>query len=203
MGKHATDLCSLKGKFRDLIEWGPSRAELNPQSSLQVAELIEFSAQFVEKEHSQSDLCSKTLSAHRLGMWFKKRCDDKEEATHEALFQKINKCNDAIHGLRDLVFSLCSDVYVCIEKTRNVQDIENFADLHSIWHCRDMEDIQAAAAREQREARVNARARQLSLANEEAERAAVEARRALRSPVDLTRGNDPGGSNNSESSDSE
>ena len=203
MGKHATDLCSLKGKFRDLIEWGPSRAELNPQSSLQVAELIEFSAQFVEKEHSQSDLCSKTLSAHRLGMWFKKRCDDKEEATHEALFQKINKCNDAIHGLRDLVFSLCSDVYVCIEKTRNVQNIEKFGDLYSIWHCRHMEEIQAAAAQQVREARVAARARQLRLAQEETERAAVEARRALRSPVDLTHGNDPGGSNNSESSDSE
>ena len=137
-------------------------------------------------------------------MWFKKRCDDKDQATHEALFLKIKKCNDAIYGLRELVFSLCSDVYVCIEKTKNVQNIEKFGDLYSIWHCRHMEEIQAAAAQQVREARVAARARQLRLAQEEPKRAAVEARRALRSPVDLTDGNDPGGSNfNSESSHSD
>jgi len=98
------------------------------------------------------------------------------------------------------VFSLCSEVYVCIEATKNVPNLEKFGDLYSVWHCHCMEEIQAAAALKVRKARLAAAARKLRKAEEEAERAADAARSVLR-PVDLTEDNDPGGSNsNSESS---
>jgi hypothetical protein len=61
---------------------------------------------------------------------------------------------------------------VCIEATRNDGNLEKFGDLYSIWYCRHLEEVQAAAAKKLRKARLAAAARNLRIAQEEAERAA-------------------------------
>ena len=103
------------------------------------------------------------------------------------------------------MFSLCSEVYVCIEETRNFRKLEKFGDLYSIWHCRHLEEVQAAAAKKSRKARLAASARNLRIAREEADQAAETAQCVL-SPGDPTEDIDPGASNHnsgSSSSDSE
>jgi len=204
MGKHSTDLCALKGKLGFLLEFGSSKIKLATESACHVGQsLTEFAIQFRECEYSQSKLCSATLSAFRAGMWFKKQCDDDDKGTHQALFLKINKCKEVIAGLREFVFSLCSEGYVCIKETRNVRKLEKFGDLFSIWHCRHLEEVQAAAAKKLRITRLEASARNLRITHEKADRAAEAAQRVL-SPVDLTEDIDPGASNsNSESSSSD
>jgi len=92
---------------------------------------------------------------------------------------------------------------VCIEETRNVRKLEKFGALFNIWHCRHLEEVQAAAAKKLRITRLEASVRNLRIAREEADRAAEAAQRVL-SPVDLTEDIDHGASNsNSESSSSD
>ena len=132
----------------------------------------------------------------------KKRSNDDDVAHHD-LFLKINKCKDAIASLREFVFSLCCDVYECIEGTKNVCKVPLFGELFSIWHCRHLNEVQAAAAKKLRITRLEASARNLRITHEKADRAAEAAQRVL-SPVDLTEDIDPGASNsNSESSSSD
>jgi len=110
----------------------------------------------------------------------KKRSDNDNVAHHDN-FLKINKCKDAIAGLREFVFSLCCDVYECIEGTKNDRKVQYFGELFSIWHRCHLEEVQAAAARK------------LRIACEEADRVAEAAQRVL-SPVDLTDDIVPGAS---------
>ena len=97
MGKHSTSLCAFKGRLRELLSAKIHKLALDPGEVRAIAASADFSKKFQEAEYSQSDLCTSMCSAFRSGKWKKERSD---EGDHQALYMKINQCNDSIDGLR-------------------------------------------------------------------------------------------------------
>jgi len=129
MGKHSTSLCAFKGRLRELLSAKTHKLALDTGEVRTIVALADFSKKFQEAEYSRSDLCTSMCSAFRSGKWKKERSD---KGDHQALYMKINQCNDSIDGLRELVFDLCCDVYERIKSIPNVRRMKFYQDLYQI-----------------------------------------------------------------------
>ena len=126
-GKMSSELCLYQGRLLPLMR--NHGDVLSETEVLLVTKFTAFAIKFADHMYQETDHGMKYYELYRLSWWLKNCGGD-----HDSLpVDQILECATSFEGFRSLLFGVCSNVFVSIAETVNLQAQPFYTDLEMVY----------------------------------------------------------------------